>query len=261
MAAAGRRSVVRLLALARHGSSSKSLFSNSFSAAKSASAYSRSHSISAASRGYHTEWDYRGQRQILPIAHMVPDVAVDGWVAPNAVLAGDVLLQDRATVWHGSVLRADLNKITVGFSSNILDKCVLHVAAESPTGLSAELSIGKFVTVGGFSTLRSCTIEDEVIIGQRCVLMEGSWVESHAFLGSGSVVPPGRRIPAGELWAGNPAKFVRLVTADEIADIPKFAESIRTLAQEYADEFLPYSTAYLELERLRKKLGQLVDPK
>lgn len=127
----------------------------------------------AAGAGHgHAEWDYRGQRQIVPVRHRVPIVAVDAFVAPNAVLAGAVDIQDRATVWYGSVLRGDLNRIVVGFSSSIGDKCVLHAASTAPTGLSAETLIGKYCTVGSFSTLRSCTIEDEAVVGQRCVLLE-----------------------------------------------------------------------------------------
>lgn len=204
------------------------------------------------STSHHVEWDYRGQRTKIPVGHRVPIVAVDAWVAPNAVLAGAVDVQDKGTVWYGSVLRGDLNRIVVGFCSSVGDKCVLHAASTSPTGLSAETLIGKYCTVGAFSTLRSCTIEDESVVGQRCVLMEGSLVEMNGMLGSGSVLPPGRRVPAGELWAGNPARFVRELTYDEILAIPKLAEGIRELAQEHADEFLPYSAAYLEVEKLRE---------
>ncbi|KAG6549708.1 hypothetical protein Mapa_008688 [Marchantia paleacea] len=199
----------------------------------------------------HVSWDYRGQRQMVPLGGRVPSMAVDAFVAPNVVLAGSVEVQDKACVFYGSVLRGDLNKIVVGFCSNIGDKCVLHAAASSPVGLSAETQIGKYVTIGNFSTLRSCTIEDEVVIGQRCVIMEGSLVETHAILESGSVVPPGRRIPSGEVWAGNPARFVREVSYDEIAAIPRLAEGIREIAESHMGEFLPFSTAYLEAEKLK----------
>ncbi|KAL3701321.1 hypothetical protein R1sor_019343 [Riccia sorocarpa] len=178
-------------------------------------------------------WDYRGQRQVVPLGLKVPDIAVDAFVAPNVVLVGSVYVQDRASVFYGCVLRGDMNKIVVGFSSNLGDKCVLHAAPSSPTGLSAETQIGKYVTVGNFSVLRSCIIEDEVVIGERCVIMEGSLVETHAILEAGSVLPPGRRIPSGEVWAGNPAKFVREVTYDEIAVIPRLAEGIREIAENH----------------------------
>lgn len=208
-----------------------------------------------ASPSAHVEWDYRGQRKLLPIHQIEPYVAVDAYVAPNVVVAGAVDVFDGSSVWYGSVLRADLNKIIIGPFSNVQDKCVLHAAKTSPTGLPAETELGRYVTVGAYSTLRSCVVEDEVLIGQRCILMEGSLVETHAILESGSVVPPGRRIPAGELWAGNPARFVRQVTLDEVHSIKRLAERMRSVAREHACEFLPYSTAYLEAEKLKKSLS------
>ncbi|KAG8475875.1 hypothetical protein CXB51_032662 [Gossypium anomalum] len=223
------------------------------------------------------KWDYRGQRKIIPLGQWVPKVAVDAYVAPNVVLAGQVTVNDGASVWNGCVLRGDLNKITVGFCSNVQERCVIHAAWSSPTesyfvhvllraqvnfcsslyvtGLPAETSIERFVTVGAYSLLRSCTIEPECIIGQHSILMEGSLVETHSILEAGSVVPPGRRIPTGELWAGNPARFVRALTHEETLEIPKLAVAINDLSKEHFSEFLPYSTVYLEVEKLKKSLG------
>ena len=86
----------------------------------------------------------------------------------------------------------------------------------SPTGLSAATTVGRYVTIGQGCVLRSATVEDEVLIGAKCVLMEGSLVENHSILAPGSVLPPGRLVPSGQLWAGNPAKFVRNLTKDEV---------------------------------------------
>lgn len=80
------------------------------------------------------KWDYRGQRQLIPLGQWLPKVAVDAYVAPNVVLAGQVTVWDGASVWSGSVLRGDLNKITVGFCSNVQERCVIHAAWNSPTG-------------------------------------------------------------------------------------------------------------------------------
>lgn len=203
----------------------------------------------------HVKWDYRGQRTSVPLGPWVPDIAVDAFLAPNAVVVGRVVVQDSSSVWYGSVLRGDLNKVFVGFCSNVQEKCVLHAAQLSPTGLPAETFIDRFVTIGANSLLRSCHIEFESIIGQRCILMEGSLVEAHAILEAGSVLPPGRRIPSGELWGGNPAKFIRLLTLDEVAAIPKIAKAVSYVAQDHASEFLPYSTAYLEVEKLKTSLS------
>ncbi|XP_077227977.1 gamma carbonic anhydrase-like 2, mitochondrial [Tasmannia lanceolata] len=201
------------------------------------------------------KWDYRGQRRIIPLGQWLPKIAVDAYVAPNVVLAGQVTVYDGASVWAGSVIRGDLNKISVGFCSNVQERCVLHAAWSSPTGLPAETFIERFVTIGAYSLLRSCTIEPECIIGQHSILMEGSLVETHSILEAGSVLPPGRRIPTGELWAGNPARFVRSLTHEEILEIPKLAVAINDLSKSHFFEFLPYSTVYLEVEKLKKSLS------
>nr|AFK33445.1 unknown [Lotus japonicus] len=201
------------------------------------------------------KWDYRGQRKIIPLGQWLPKIAVDAYVAPNVVLAGQVTVWDGASVWPGCVLRGDLNKISIGFCSNVQERCVLHAAWSSPTGLPAETTVERYVTVGAYSLLRSCTIEPECIIGQHSILMEGSLVETQSILEAGSVVPPGRRIPSGELWAGNPARFVRTLTHEEILEIPKLAVAINDLSRDHFDEFLPYSTVYLEVEKFKKSLG------
>ncbi|KAG2651132.1 gamma carbonic anhydrase-like 2, mitochondrial [Panicum virgatum] len=200
-------------------------------------------------------WDYRGQRQLVPLGQWMPKVAVDAYVAPEAVLAGQVTVHDGASVWSGSVLRGDLNKITLGFCANVQERCVLHAAWAAPTGLPAETLVDRYVTVGAYSLLRSCTIEPECIIGQHSILMEGSLVETNSILEAGSVLPPGRRIPTGELWAGSPARFVRKLTNEEIMEIPKLATVINDLMQRHFSEFLPYSTAYLEVEKLKNSFS------
>ncbi|KAF2618609.1 hypothetical protein F2Q68_00041151 [Brassica cretica] len=120
---------------------------------------------------------------------------------------------------------------------------------------TAETLIDRYVTVGAYSLLRSCTIEPECIIGQHSILMEGSLVETRSILEAGSVVPPGRRIPSGELWGGNPARFIRTLTNEETLEIPKLAVAINHLSGDYFSEFLPYSTVYLEVEKFKKSLG------
>lgn len=199
---------------------------------------------------------YNRQRQIVNLGNRVPTLAPDTWIAPNAVVVGDVDLYEKASVWYGAVLRGDLNNIKVGAFSTIGDRSVVHSARSSPTGLSAVTNIGRNVTIGQGCLLRSTIIEDEVIVGDRCILLEGSLVEKNAVLAPGSVVPPARRIPSGELWAGSPAKFVRKLTKDEKADITAVAQSAFPRVDEHSSQFGPQSTAYIEAEELRAALGQ-----
>ncbi|CAO2038751.1 unnamed protein product, partial [Urochloa humidicola] len=92
-----------------------------------------SHAAAAAAGADRVRWDYRGQRQLVPLRQWMPKVAVDAYVAPEAVLAGQVTVHDGASVWSGAVLRGDLNKITLGFCANVQERCVLHAAWAAPT--------------------------------------------------------------------------------------------------------------------------------
>lgn len=85
-----------------------------------------------------------------------------------------------------------------------------------PTGLNPATLIGSHVTIEPFSVLRACRVEPKVLIGARSVVCEGAIIESEAILAPGSVVPPARRIPSGELWGGNPARFIRKLTSHEV---------------------------------------------
>ena len=105
--------------------------------------------------------------------------------------------------------------------------------------------------------MRSCEIEDEVIIGERCLVLEGAIVEKNSIVADGSVVSPGQLIPGGQLWAGSPAKFVRTLTADETAEIAKVANGIHTLSEEHSGQFLPHSSIYIEAEKLKERLAKL----
>ncbi len=109
-----------------------------------------------------------------------------------------------------------LDQVLNGF---VCCSCTLLACRTSPTGLSAATTIGRYVTIGQSCVLRSATVEDEVLIGEKCVLMEGSLVENHCILAPGTVLPPGRLVPSGQLWAGNPAKFVRNLTKDEVSAV------------------------------------------
>ena len=101
--------------------------------------------------------------------------------------------------------------------NTLLSTAVIYTCRTSPTGLSAATIIGKYVTIGQGCLLRSATVEDMVVIGDRSILMEGSLVESNSVLAPGTVLPPGRLVPSGQLWAGNPARYVRDLSKDEVS--------------------------------------------
>jgi gamma-carbonic anhydrase len=196
------------------------------------------------------EW-YLRQRQRVPLGNRTPHCAQSAWVAPSAVLAGDVDLLDRASVWHGAVLRGDLNNVTLGHVSNVQDRCVLHAARSTAAGLPAATVIGKYSTVEPAAVLRSCRVGDHSVVGSRAVLLEGSLVEDGAILAPGSVLPPARRVPSGELWAGAPARFVRKLTADEKDAIKGVAEAVARCAAEQGADELPHGNSWRLVEDWR----------
>lgn len=200
------------------------------------------------------EW-YNRQRPKLSLLDKSPWTQPDTWIAPNAVVAGDVDIYDQVAIFYGAVLRGDLNKIRIGGTSVVLDRAVIHTARAVPTGLNPATLIGSHVTVEPYAVLRACRIEPKVLIGARSVVCEGAIIESESILAPCSVLPPARRIPSGELWAGNPARFVRKLTGNErdrvISDA---AEHYLALAQRLAREELPVGTAWREVEHYREKL-------
>jgi carbonic anhydrase/acetyltransferase-like protein (isoleucine patch superfamily) len=207
------------------------------------------------------EW-YLRQRSQISLGDLLPHVTVSAWVSPTAVVIGDVDLLDRASVWNNVVLRGDLNNITIGQVSNVQDRTVIHAARTSPSGMSAAVKIGKFVTIEPNCSLRSCRIGDFAKVGARSVLLEGSLMEDYTVLQPGSVLPPTRRVPEGELWGGVPARFIRKLSEDERAALREEADDIRRIAWQHCAEELPHGTAWRGVEQVRARVvesGQAVD--
>jgi len=148
-----------------------------------------------------------------------PTLPPDGeyWIAPNAVVAGNVILKKNASVWFGAVLRGDNEPITIGENSNVQDNSVLHVTPEFPC------IVGANVTIGHRAVVHACTVMDNVRIGIGAVVLTGAVVEEWAQVGAGAVVPPGKVVPAGWLVMGVPAKPVRKMSQDELDDIARNA--------------------------------------
>lgn len=158
-----------------------------------------------------------------------PVVGEGAFVAPSATLVGNVSIGENANVWYGAVLRGDGAPISVGRSTNIQDGVLIQSSKLSPEAKKLPLRIGDNVTIGHGAVLTGVQIEDSAFIGIGAVLQEGTQVESGAMVAAGAVVAPGSIIPKGELWAGNPAKYMR------------------SLKPEEKDFILPSASKYVEL--------------
>lgn len=165
---------------------------------------------------------------IVPIGDRVPNIAVDAFVAPGAVIVGDVHLLAGASVWYTSVLRGDNARIVLGEGSNLQDGCVVHADAEFPT------TIGARVTIGHRAIVHGATIEDDVLIGMGAVLMNGCLIRSGSLIAAGAIVSQGVEIPPGSLVAGVPGKVVRAVREADTSLILRAASSYVALARAHA---------------------------
>lgn len=157
-----------------------------------------------------------------------PVISPKAFIAPGAAVIGDVHIGEDSGVWFGCVIRGDVNIIRIGNRTNIQDGTVIHVTRKTgPT------HIGSNVTIGHSVLLHACTIEDNAFIGMHATLMDGVVVEEGGWVAAGALVPPGKRIPKGQIWAGNPAKFLREMKLEETAFIPVSAENYVKHAREY----------------------------
>lgn len=165
---------------------------------------------------------FRGQR---------PRLDPSAWLAPSAVLTGDIEVGADVSFWFHTVARGDVNWIRIGAGSNIQDGCVLHVTHER-----FPLTIGAGVVVGHGAIVHGCTLEDLCLIGIGARVLDGAVVESGAQVGAGAVVPPGMRVPSGQLALGVPARIARPLSAEEREGIREIRDRYVRLKEDYRRE-------------------------
>ncbi len=142
----------------------------------------------------------------------------DVWIAPTAVLIGQVLLKHNSSVWWGAVLRGDYEPIVVGEASNIQDNCVVHMDEDYP------VTIGNRVTVGHKVVLHGCTIGNNSLIGINSVIMNGVNVGESCLIGSNTLITEDKQIPPRSLVLGSPGKVLRELSEEEIESLTEFSD-------------------------------------
>lgn len=168
---------------------------------------------------------------ILPYKGVMPTIAKNAYIAPNATIIGNVTIGAESSVWFGTVIRGDVMPITIGERTNIQDNSVIHV-----TRVTGPTHIGSGVTLGHAVMLHGCTVEDHSFIGMRAVLLDDSVVKQGAMLAAGAVLTPRKTVPSGAIWAGSPAAYMRDMSQKERDFIPESADNYIRLAQEYQAE-------------------------
>jgi carbonic anhydrase/acetyltransferase-like protein (isoleucine patch superfamily) len=157
----------------------------------------------------------------------LPSVAEDAYLAPGAALIGSVELAPGVSVWHGCVLRGDLNRIEVGARSNVQDGSVVHVGDRDPA------IIGVDVVVGHRAVIHGCRIDDGVLVGIQATILDGAVIGQGSVVAAGAVVTAGTQVPARSLVVGVPAQVKRTLSeADEAFHRELAAKSTR-LAHNY----------------------------
>lgn len=141
------------------------------------------------------------------------NIVQDVKIAQDAVIYGDVTIEEGASIWYHTVLRADSGSIVVGKNTNIQDGCIIH---QNEGGMTR---IGEGVTVGHGAILHGCTVQDHSLIGMGSIVLDGAVIGKHCIIGAGSLVTGGKVIPDGSLAFGNPAKVIRELKQEEIESI------------------------------------------
>ena len=149
---------------------------------------------------------------------LTPRLADTAWVAESAQVMGNVELAADTSVWFNAVLRGDTEVIRVGRGSNIQDNSVVHADIGFP------VTIGENVTVGHQVMLHGCSIGDGSLIGIQAVVLNGARIGKHCLVGAGALVTEGKEFPDGSMIFGSPAKWVRQLTDEQIAELDRSAE-------------------------------------
>src|SRR3989440_6523395 len=146
---------------------------------------------------------------ILPYKGVLPTIAEDVFIAPGAMIIGNVTIHEGASIWYNAVVRGDTAPIVIGRRTNIQDNCTLHVDADAP------LTIGEECTVGHGAVVHGATVGDRVLVAMNAVVLSHAQVGSGTIIGACALVGERKSIPEGVLAVGVPAKVMRTLAASE----------------------------------------------
>ncbi|MFE9250637.1 gamma carbonic anhydrase family protein [Streptomyces sp. NPDC007088] len=166
---------------------------------------------------------------VAPVGGNTPEIHPEAFTALTSVVLGAVTLQREASVWYHAVLRADVERITIGAGSNVQDNVTVHADPGFPVRL------GSGVSVGHNAVLHGCVVEDDVLIGMGATVLNGARIGAGSLVAAQALVPQGMEVPPGSLVAGVPAKVRRALTEEERAGLRLNAEVYRDLARTHRE--------------------------
>ncbi|MBB6455434.1 carbonic anhydrase/acetyltransferase-like protein (isoleucine patch superfamily) [Salirhabdus euzebyi] len=158
-----------------------------------------------------------------------PKIHETAFITEDAVVTGDVTIQEKASIWFKTVIRGDVAPVYIGKEVNIQDQSMLHQSPNKP------LIIHDGVTVGHQVLLHSAIIEKNALIGMGSTILDGAEIGEGAFIGAGSLVPPGKKIPPNTMAFGRPAKIIRDLTDEDIKEMDRIRRSYVEKGQYYKE--------------------------
>ena len=158
-----------------------------------------------------------------------PTLHPSAFIAPGAVVIGDVTLGEESSIWYNTVLRGDIHEIKIGARSNIQDGSVIHLADDYG------VYVGDYVTVGHKALLHACRIDDEVLIGMGAIVLDGAEIGARSIIGAGALLTKGKIIPPGSLVMGAPGKVIRSLDQAEQLALKSWAEKYVLVAKKHRE--------------------------
>ncbi|SFV58416.1 carbonic anhydrase, family 3 [hydrothermal vent metagenome] len=173
---------------------------------------------------------------IYDYKEMTPKIGEHSWIAPSADVIGDVEIGEECSIWFGAIVRGDVHFIKIGDRTNIQDLSMIHVThykKHRKIGDGNPTIIGNDVTVGHRVMLHGCTIEDACLIGMSATILDGTVIGKESIVGAGSLVTKNKVFPPRSLIMGSPAKVVRSLTDEEVAELYASAKRYVSFKNEY----------------------------
>jgi carbonic anhydrase/acetyltransferase-like protein (isoleucine patch superfamily) len=167
----------------------------------------------------------------IDIAHHPEKIHATVYIAPGVVVVGDVTIEEEASLWFGAIVRGDVGPIVIGRQTNIQDGCIVHTNLGQPCILGARVSLGHGAVIHG------AAIEDDVMIGMRATVLNGSRIGRGSIVAAGALVAPGTIIPPKSMVMGVPGKVIRPTGEVEETRIRSTAERYCVYARKYLEEY------------------------
>ncbi len=164
---------------------------------------------------------------ILPYKGVMPTIEENVFIAPGAMVIGNVTIREGASIWYNTVIRADSAPIVIGRHTNIQDNCTLHVDEDAP------LTIGNECTIGHGSIIHGATLGDQVLVGMKAVVLSHARIGSRTMIGACALIGEHKDVLGGVLMLGIPAKYARGLTEAELENLVTSAEGYYERALEH----------------------------